>query len=114
MRKPLEFYSRYEPAEMAFNIYIRTGDRIVEPVTFSMFEPKTHAFVEPSMKMQREEAQALFQSLWDAGLRPNDGEGTTGHVAALKYHLEDMRRLVFEDNTPKIIHNRPDRTIIPD
>jgi hypothetical protein len=37
--------------------------------------------------------QSLFQALWDASYRPNNGESSMAHVDALKYHLEDMRKL---------------------
>lgn len=40
--------------------------------------------------------QSLFQALWDVGYRPNQGEGSDAHTEALKYHLEDMRKLVFK------------------
>ena len=40
--------------------------------------------------------QSLFQALWDAGYRPKNGETSIAHVEALKYHLEDMRKLVFK------------------
>jgi hypothetical protein len=43
-------------------------------------------------------AQSLFQSLWDAGFRPNNGESSLAHVNALRAHLEDMRSLAL---TPK-------------
>jgi hypothetical protein len=41
------------------------------------------------------EAQVLMDDLWSAGVRPTEGAGTAGSMAAVKFHLEDMRRLVF-------------------
>lgn len=41
-------------------------------------------------------AQSLFDALWRVGFRPNKGESSAAHVEALKYHLEDMRALVFK------------------
>jgi hypothetical protein len=41
--------------------------------------------------------QALFDALWAAGYRPNGGEAAVAHVQALKDHLKDMQRLVFEE-----------------
>ena len=40
--------------------------------------------------------QVLIDSLWDAGIRPTKGAGSAGAFDAVKYHLEDMRRLVFK------------------
>ncbi len=42
---------------------------------------------EPTMSMPYEAAQALLQALWNEGFRPNDGEGTTGQLAALQAHV---------------------------
>jgi hypothetical protein len=54
-----------------------------------------------------ETAQRLLQALWDAGLRPNKGEGSAGHVAAIERHLEDMRRLAFAAHLPEPTPDRP-------
>ena len=40
-------------------------------------------------------AQELMDSLWDCGLRPTEGAGSAGQLAAVKAHLDDMRTLVF-------------------
>lgn len=42
------------------------------------------------------DAQALMDSLWDCGLRPSEGTGSAGSLAATQRHLEDMRSLVFK------------------
>jgi len=42
------------------------------------------------------EAQALMDRLWSAGLRPTEGAGSAGALAAVQHHLEDMRSLVFQ------------------
>lgn len=51
--------------------------------------------VAPTFRLEKNEAQQLFDLLWKEGYRPNDGTGNSSHVAAIQYHLEDMRRLVF-------------------
>jgi hypothetical protein len=43
-----------------------------------------------------EVAQQLMDDLWRCGLRPSEGTGSAGALAAVKYHLEDMRKIVFE------------------
>ena len=47
-------------------------------------------------EMTRENAQRLMDDLWECGLRPSSGAGSVGQLAATEYHLEDMRKLVFE------------------
>jgi hypothetical protein len=39
-------------------------------------------------------AQVLMDSLWDCGIRPTDGTGSAGSLAATQRHLDDMRNLV--------------------
>jgi len=43
------------------------------------------------------QAQELMDRLWAAGIRPTEGKGSAGALAATERHLEDMRRLVFEE-----------------
>lgn len=39
-------------------------------------------------------AQKLIDDLWDCGLRPSEGSGSAGQLAAVQKHLEDMRKLL--------------------
>lgn len=50
---------------------------------------------EPAVRLAPDEAQQLIDELWDAGLRPTQGAGSAGQMAATEKHLEDMRSLVF-------------------
>lgn len=50
---------------------------------------------EPMLRLTPEEAKGLMDGLWNAGIRPSDEFGTTGHLAATQKHLQDMRTLVF-------------------
>ena len=50
----------------------------------------------PAFRLSCEEAQALMDSLWNCGLRPVGAAGSVGQLEAVKYHLEDMRKMVFE------------------
>ncbi len=40
-------------------------------------------------------AQQLIDDLWDCGLRPSEGSGSAGQLAAVERHLKDMQTLVF-------------------
>lgn len=51
---------------------------------------------EPTFTISSEAAQVLVNHLWELGLRPSEYKGQESTVSAVKYHLEDMRRLVFE------------------
>jgi len=49
------------------------------------------------LDLEENSAQELIDSLWECGLRPSEGTGSAGAFAAQGKHLEDMRKLVFDD-----------------
>ncbi len=64
--------------------------------------PKGEPLGEPTFRFSsssddRGSLQSLFNQLWNIGLRPKDGTGNSGHVESIRYHLEDMRKLVFKE-----------------
>ncbi len=59
------------------------------------------AYIEPSALLNKTEAQELMDALWQCGLRPSEGSGSAGALAATQRHLEDMRTLVFKTGKPK-------------
>lgn len=85
--------------ELSF--YFRTrsesGIGVAEPLVIKLSNPED-LYVEPmpTFTLLPEEAQALMDSMWDAGLRPTEGSGSAGAMAATQRHLEDMRTLVFK------------------
>lgn len=40
-------------------------------------------------------AQELMDSLWQCGLRPTEGAGSAGALAATERHLADLRQICF-------------------
>lgn len=48
----------------------------------------------PFITLEQEGAQRLMDALWDAGLRPSEGMGSAGQLAAVQNHLKDMRVIV--------------------
>lgn len=55
------------------------------------------AVIEPMLRLPIHAAQRLMDELWQAGVKPSQSVGSTGQVEAIKYHLEDMRKLVFKE-----------------
>ena len=51
---------------------------------------------EPTFSLSMDAAQTLMDDLWFCGLRPTEGCGSAGALAATQKHLEDMRTLVFK------------------
>jgi hypothetical protein len=91
--------------EIAF--FAKEGGRtwVSEPI--AMKERTDHGIIYPTARMSRNAMQGLFNELWKAGFRPKDGTGNSGHVEALKYHLEDMRKLVFVTTRSKVEATQP-------
>lgn len=53
-------------------------------------------YSEPFIRLKRDEAQQLMDELWNAGVRPVGAAGSMGQLEAIKYHLEDMRKLALK------------------
>jgi hypothetical protein len=49
----------------------------------------------PLFTLASTEAQGLMDQLWQCGLRPSEGSGSAGSLAATERHLEDMRKLAM-------------------
>lgn len=46
---------------------------------------------EPTLRLGIGAAQLLMDELWRCGLRPSEGTGSAGSLAATERHLKDMR-----------------------
>jgi len=53
------------------------------------------------LSLEPEAAEQLMDELWACGIRPSNGEGSTGQLAAVNRHLEDMKKLVFDYSVQK-------------
>lgn len=71
---------------------------IAQPVVF--VEGKKGEYVSPMLHLPRDTAQQLMGELWQCGLRPSEGSGSAGALAATQRHLDDMRALVFKTKAP--------------
>lgn len=62
-----------------------------------MFEAKpAGAYVEPTVRIGYDEAQALMDDLWRSGLRPTEGAGSAGAMRAVEKHVDDLRKIAFK------------------
>lgn len=50
---------------------------------------------DPALTVRTSEAQELMDALWSAGLRPAEGAGSAGAMAATERHLADMRAMAM-------------------
>lgn len=77
-------------------IGFKRGDGVFDhgqPLIFERLEPG--GIAPPTISLRPEEAQSIMDALWDAGLRPTEGTGSAGALAATQKHLEDMRTIAF-------------------
>lgn len=57
--------------------------------------PADMSICEPLLRLDREEGQQLIDALWSASLRPTEGSGSAGSLAATERHLQDMQRIAI-------------------
>lgn len=50
----------------------------------------------PTLTLSRETGQELMDQLWEVGLRPTEGTGSAGALAATQAHLADMKKIAFD------------------
>ncbi len=48
-----------------------------------------------ALSLSLTESQMLMDALWDCGLRPSEGSGSAGALAATESHLADMKKIAF-------------------
>lgn len=82
---------------IAIRLGVKTesGFAVAKPLSMQVIEPGS--LVEPTFRLPLDAAQRMMDELWQAGVKPSQSIGSTGQVEAIKYHLEDMRKLVFKD-----------------
>jgi len=51
--------------------------------------------IEPTLRLSFDQAQYLMDQLWRCGMRPTEGAGSAGSLAATEKHLQDMRTIAM-------------------
>lgn len=82
---------------------------VVLPPTFEARVMDQHEPVkDATLTFEMDLVQSLFNALWNIGIRPSEPQRDHGgELAALRFHLEDMRRLVFKDSNGSVTPLRP-------
>jgi hypothetical protein len=96
---PIEIMARKEEWNDGVSVYMRqmtvgVGSTMALPVVFAPQQPNERAV--PMLSLTIHQAQQLMDELWDCGMRPSEGSGSAGAMAAVQAHLSDMRKLVFK------------------
>ena len=69
----------------------------VESVQLHTVKPEENGpiSIPAAVTLTMHHAQSLMDQLWDCGLRPTEGTGSAGALAAVEKHLTDMRKVAF-------------------
>ena len=94
MNNKLQVRACAGPWHNGIEFLIKQGMATAEPII--MQERDEGMYKEPSFVLDDNTAQVLMDDLWHSGLRPTEGTGSAGALAATQKHLEDMRTLVFK------------------
>lgn len=80
---------------LRFGVLIDGNWHLAQPLTLER-APDAASYVQPFMCLQPDVAQSLMDELWRCGLRPTEGTGSAGSLAATERHLADMRRIALQ------------------
>ena len=67
---------------------------IAQPLTLREIKDGEY-IADPTMRLENDEAQMLMDELWRCGLRPSEGSGSAGSLAATERHLKDMQKIAY-------------------
>jgi len=76
------------------DLYARDGKLIVTAEIKTELIENSAVYQEPFISIDFSGAQILIDSLWECGIRPSEGTGSAGSLAATENHLKDMRAIV--------------------
>lgn len=93
--------AQLEPWSNNVQLYLAIKDAkgvaVAENLTFRRYEDGQAITVPESLNMTRTAAQVLMDALWRLDIRPSGTMPDTQTHAALRDHLQDLRKLVFKD-----------------
>lgn len=95
---PPEIMVRREDWDQGVAVYMRQrtagqGAMTALPVVMQKVEPGQ--LTQPMLRLDLDTAQQLMDELWRCGLRPTEGTGSAGSLAATERHLKDMQTVAM-------------------
>lgn len=82
-----------------FRILDREAMSFVSSLNLANVEKGEGVEIPSLFNLTKDNLISLMDQLWNLGIRPSNGSGDANAFEALKYHLEDMRKLVFKEKT---------------
>lgn len=86
---------RFWSRNIGLHLFDRQNGTYAADLKWEPYENGT--ITSPFLAINPHEAQSLMDQLWKCGLRPTEGAGSAGALAATERHLSDLQRLVFKD-----------------
>lgn len=86
---------RRDPWTNALDVHYQDGNAWASLIQMEALEEGMVVPPAP-IRIDMTAGQALMDQLWDCGIRPTDGTGSAGAMAATQSHLSDMRRIAFK------------------
>jgi hypothetical protein len=99
LRVRAEYRWESQSIELRFIHYHGLGGQnisVAEPLVMRPYDRDGSDRVSPALYLKTHTAQHLMDQLWQCGLRPTEGTGSAGSLAATQRHLEDMRTIAFK------------------
>jgi len=86
---------------------------IPRPLEMNLFDPDQTSCIpeQPLFSFYPTEAQHLMDELWNLGIRPTEGHGSTGQLAATEKHLAHVTGLLEKTLTTSL--NVANATLLP-
>lgn len=95
MTDHIEMHAELRPISQQLDVYVIHKDDKGQAVGRIEYGPIADGRENPpTLRLYLTEAQQLMDEFWRCGLRPSEGSGSAGSLAATERHLADMRRLV--------------------
>lgn len=105
----------FGPDSFRIHLYARLPDsRIAIPesaITLRVTPPEDLGPSQPILTTGQEALQSLMDELWHLGIRPAEGHGSTGQLAATERHLDHTTRLL--DSTLQTVLNVANASLLP-
>ncbi len=88
-------YANYRDSVELFAVINYDGQKrsILKPMQMVLETQEGYLPSEPSLTLDGTSANSLMQALWDAGIRPNNGEGMGAEANALRSHIKFAERV---------------------
>lgn len=91
----IEIKASMRPWLDAIQLYIldKSGGKLMSARNIMMETIEEGQIISPSLEITQTAAQALIDQLWNCGLRPTEGSGSAGSLAATERRLRDIQSI---------------------